>query len=139
MAGKAILGLPRNRQPCHAEHGGDIMQPPSIKQQVHDSCAKERALPPISIHGVVPHVITRRPLEITLGGQVSLVDRLLWAARNQPELGWLNIYRVGSKGKETLIWRDSADRACTRILFGGELPPELPGVDKVSSQIKGGK
>ena len=86
----------------------------------------ERTLPPITVDGVVPHVISRKPLEISLGGQTSVVDRLIWAARNKPELGWLRIKRWGSKGRETLIWRDSADRACERILLHNEEPPELP-------------
>jgi len=96
--------------------------------RIHDKpdLNPRKTLPPISIDGVVPHIITKRPLIIALGEQSSVIDRLFWAARNRPELGWLDIYRWGSKGRETLIWRESADRACERILLHGEMPPELP-------------
>ena len=101
------------------------MQPPSINTPEHPNVQKG-VLPPISIGGVIPYVITKRHLVAALGGQTSLVDRLFWASRNRPELGWLKIQRYGSKGKETLIWRESADFACERILIKGEVPPELP-------------
>ena len=109
------------------------MQPPSDKQQGHVD-VQGGTLPPIIVNGVVPHLITRKALDTALGGQTSIVDRLLWASRKRPDLKWLDIYRQGSKGKETLIWRTSADRACVRILLQGELPPEPPDKDDDNSE-----
>ena len=57
-----------------------------------------------------------------------LVDRLIYAARNFPELGWLEILppEPGKEVRETDIVYESLENALNRIRKTGEYPPEMP-------------
>ena len=65
-----------------------------------------------------PLAISKRTLITAFGGATKLVDRLLHAARYQPELGWLVVVRQGAPGIECLIDTTSAEAAYKRICKG---------------------
>ena len=77
----------------------------------------------ILVNGVRPLAINKRTLVLNFGGSTKVVDRLLHAARYQPQLGWLQIARLGSPGVECLIDTSSAERAYVRYLHGEESTP----------------
>jgi hypothetical protein len=64
----------------------------------------------------------------------KLVDRLIYAAMNFPEIGWSEILpkEEGKQVRETYIVYESFERAFQRIR-AGEYPPDFP------SHIKDGK
>jgi len=101
--------------------------PESPNNQDSQQYGKRKSLPPITVDGVMPYLITVRQLEIALGGQTKVVARLLRISKLMTAAGgWLEFWREGGPGQEALIFRDSADRACTRILLDGEILPPLP-------------
>jgi hypothetical protein len=57
----------------------------------------------------------------------KLVERLLYALRNHPEMGWLETLppEPGKAVCETYIVYESLERAFDRIR-SGEYPPEMP-------------
>lgn len=78
------------------------------------------------LSGIKPLSITKRQAkEIFPPG---LVDRLIYAARNFPELGWLEILppELGKEVRETDIVYESLENAFNRIRKTGEYPPEMP-------------
>ncbi len=88
----------------------------------------------IEVNGVRPLAVNKKTLVLALGGASKLVDRLLFAARYKPELGWLVLARQGSPGVECLIDTASAEQAYQRILSGEE-PPPLPSESRPKSKI----
>lgn len=72
-----------------------------------------------------PYTVTRKKAKELL--PPSIVDRLVYAATNFPELGWLEILpeTPGRKRRETHIFLASLDQAVERMRHG-EMPPELP-------------
>lgn len=105
----------------------DEVSPDSIHNYTSRPCGKissRASLPSLLVEGVRPFVTTVRTLKLASGGQSKLIDRLLRVSKT--ETGWLEFYRIGGPGRETLIWTDSAERALQRIFVRGELPPPLP-------------
>lgn len=72
-----------------------------------------------------PLVISKREAKKILTPR--LIDRLIFAARNHPKLGWLEILPTepGKACRETYIVYASLERAFDRIR-AGEYPPEMP-------------
>jgi hypothetical protein len=73
-----------------------------------------------------------KPLTITKGQAKEplppkLVDRLIYAAKNFPEIRWLDILpkEEGKEVRETYIAYESLERAFQRIR-AGEYPPDFP-------------
>ena len=77
------------------------------------------------LSGVKPLTITKRQAKKLLSPK--LVDRLIYAARKFPEMGWLEILpkEEGKELRETYIVYQSLERAFQRIR-AGEYPPEMP-------------
>jgi len=69
--------------------------------------------------------ITKRQAKELLSPKV--VDRLIYAAKNFPEMGWLEILpkEEGKEVRETYIVYESLERALQRIR-AGEYPPDFP-------------
>ena len=57
----------------------------------------------------------------------KLVERMLYASRNHPEMGWLEILppEPGKEVRETYIVYESLEQAFNRIR-AGEYPPDMP-------------
>jgi hypothetical protein len=83
--------------------------------------------------GLRPYTVTRKQAKELLQPS-SYVDRLVYAATNYPELGWLEILpeAPGRERRETYIVLESLDRAFERIRRG-EVPPEQPWLAKGSN------
>ena len=77
------------------------------------------------ICGIKPLTITKRQAKELLSPK--LVDRLIYAAKNLPEMQWLEILpkEEGKEVRETYIVYESLERAFERIR-NGEYPPEMP-------------
>src|SRR5271165_586745 len=78
------------------------------------------------LSGIKPLTITKRQAKELL--PPKLVDRLIYAAKNFPETGWLEFLpkEEGKEVRETYIVYESLERAFQRIR-AGEYPPDLPG------------
>jgi hypothetical protein len=85
--------------------------------------------------GLRPYTVTRKEAKMLL--PPSYVERLIYAANNFPELGWLEILpgTPGRKRRETHIVLESLDQAVRRIR-SGEIPPELPWLSKATPITK---
>ena len=72
-----------------------------------------------------PFIISKKQAKDLLPSK--LVDRLIYAARNFPELGWLEILPTepGKEARETYIVFESLERAFQRIR-AGQYAPEFP-------------
>jgi hypothetical protein len=88
--------------------------------------------------GLRPYTVTRKEAKTLL--PPSYVERLIYAANNFPELGWLEILpgTPGRKRRETHIVLESLDQAFRRIR-SGEIPPELPWLAKATPKTKRNK
>ena len=77
------------------------------------------------ICGIKPLTITKRQAKELLSPK--LVDRLIYAAKNFPEMGWLEILpkEEGKEVRETYIVYETLERAFQRIR-AGEYPPDFP-------------
>jgi hypothetical protein len=77
------------------------------------------------LSGIKPLTITKRQAKELL--PPKLVDRLIYAAKNFPEIGWLEILpkEEGKEVRETYIVYESLERAFQRIR-AGEYPPDFP-------------
>ena len=77
------------------------------------------------IWGIKPLTITKRQAKELLSPK--LVDRLIYAAKNFPEMQWLEILpkEEGKEVRGTYIVYESLERAFERIR-AGEYPPEFP-------------
>src|SRR5260370_28841783 len=77
------------------------------------------------LSGIKLITITKRQAKELL--PPKLVDRLIYAAKNFPEIGWLEILRKeeGKEVRETYIVYESLERAFQRIR-AGEYPPDFP-------------
>ena len=77
------------------------------------------------LKGIKPLTITKRQAKELLSPK--LVDRLIFAAKNFPEMGWLEILpkEAGKEVRETYIVYESLERAFQRIR-AGEYPPNFP-------------
>ena len=77
------------------------------------------------LSGIKPLTITKRQAKELLSSK--LVDRLIYAAKNFPEMGWLEILPKveGKEVRETYIVYESLERAFQRIR-AGEYPPDFP-------------
>ena len=77
------------------------------------------------LSGVKPLTITKRQAKKLLSPK--LVDRLIYAARKFPEMGWLEILpkEEDKERRETYIVYESLERAFQRIR-AGEYPPDFP-------------
>ena len=77
------------------------------------------------LSGIKPLTVTKRQAKELLSPK--LVDRLIYAAKNFPEMGWLEILpkEEGKEVRETYIVYESLERAFQRIR-GGEYPPDFP-------------
>ena len=75
--------------------------------------------------GIKPLTITKRQAKELL--PPKLVDRLIYAAKNFPEIGWLEILpkEKGKEVRETYIVYESLERAFQRLRTG-EYPPDFP-------------
>jgi hypothetical protein len=75
--------------------------------------------------GLRPFIITKKQAMEML--PPKLVERMLYAFRNHPEMGWLEILppEPGKEVRETYIVYESLERAFFRIR-SGEYPPEMP-------------
>jgi hypothetical protein len=75
--------------------------------------------------GIKPLTITKRQAKELLSSK--LVDRLIYAAKNFPEMGWLEILpkEAAKEVRETYIVYESLERAFQRIR-AGEYPPDFP-------------
>lgn len=84
-----------------------------------------------------PLVVSKKQAKSLLSPK--LVDRLIYAARNHPELGWLEVLPTepGKAARETYIVYESLERAFDRIR-SGEYPPEMPA-DKKNRQERQAK
>jgi hypothetical protein len=74
--------------------------------------------------GIKPLTITKRQAKELL--PPKLVDRLIYAAKNFPEIRWLEILpkEEGKEVRETYIAYESLERAFQRIR-AGEYPPDF--------------
>ena len=81
------------------------------------------------LSGVKPLTITKRQAKELLSPK--LVDRLIYAAKKFPEMGWLEILpkEEGKEVRETYIVYESLERAFQRIR-PGEYPPDFPSAMK---------
>lgn len=90
----------------------------------------------IQINGQRPACISKQRAVDYLDGEHKLVDRMLWASRNQPHDPWITIVRnkAGRPGQAVKIDTASFEAAYRRLLFGEE-PPLLPSerISKVNS------
>jgi hypothetical protein len=88
--------------------------------------------------GLRPYTVTRKEAKTLL--PPSYVERLIYAADNLPELGWLEILpgTPGRKRRETHIVLESLDQAFRRIR-NGEIPPELPWAKATPKKVKRNK
>jgi hypothetical protein len=77
------------------------------------------------LSGIKPLTVTKRQAKALLSPK--LVDRLIYAAKNFPEMGWLEILpkEAGKEVRETYIVYESFERAFHRIR-AGEYPAEFP-------------
>ena len=77
------------------------------------------------LSGIKPLTITKRQAKELL--PPKLVERLLYALRNHPEMAWLETLppEPGKEVRETYIVYKSLERAFSRIR-SGEYPPEMP-------------
>jgi len=77
------------------------------------------------LSGIKPLTITKRQAKELLSPK--LVDRLIYAAKNFPEMGWLEILpkEEGKEVRETCIVYETLERAFQRIR-AGEYPPDFP-------------
>ena len=84
-------------------------------------------IPPILINGQRPACVSKQRAVDYLDGERKLVDRMLWAARNQPHDPWIVIARnkKGRPGQAVKIDAASFEAAYRRLLAGEE-PPLLP-------------
>jgi hypothetical protein len=75
--------------------------------------------------GIKPLTVTKRQAKELLSPK--LVDRLIYAAKNFPEMGWLEILpkEESKEVRETYIVYESLERAFQRIR-AGEYPPDFP-------------
>ena len=75
--------------------------------------------------GIKPFTVTKKQAKELLSPR--LVDRMIYAARNHPELVWLEILpqEPGKACRATYIVYESLERAFKRIR-AGEYPPEMP-------------
>lgn len=82
---------------------------------------------PILINNQRPACICKQRAVDYLDGERKLVDRMLWAARNQPHDPWIVIVRnkKGRPGQAVKIDAASFEAAYCRLLAGDE-PPLLP-------------
>lgn len=84
---------------------------------------------PITIDGLRPLAITKRQAAQALGNKRTLLERMIWAVRNQPRdrNPWLVIVsnRNGRPGEELTLDTESVERAYARLLAGEE-PPRIP-------------
>jgi len=69
------------------------------------------------LSGIKPLTVTKRQAKELLSPK--LVDRLIYAAKNFPEMGWLEILpKEGKEVRETLFVYESLERAFQRIRQG---------------------
>jgi len=75
--------------------------------------------------GLKPFTITKKQAMQTM--PPKLVERMLYALKNHPEMGWLEILppEPGKEVRETYIVYESLERAFSRIR-SGEYPPDMP-------------
>jgi hypothetical protein len=75
--------------------------------------------------GLKPFTITKKQAMEAM--PPKLVERMLYAHRNHPEMGWLEILprEPGKEVRETYIVYESLERAFSRIRCG-EFPPDMP-------------
>ena len=75
--------------------------------------------------GLKPFTITKKQAMEAM--PPKLVERMLYAHRNHPEMGWLEILppEPGKEVRETYIVYESLERAFSRIRCG-EYPPDMP-------------
>ena len=75
--------------------------------------------------GLKPFTITKKQAMEAM--PPKLVERMLYAYRNYPEMGWLEILppEPGKEVRETYIVYESLERAFSRIRCG-EYPPDMP-------------
>jgi hypothetical protein len=87
------------------------------------------------LSGIKPLSITKKQAKEILPPR--LVDRLIYAARNFPELGWLEILppEPGKKVRETDIVYESLENAFDRIRKTGEYPPEMPLMPGIARSV----
>lgn len=81
----------------------------------------------ITINGLRPLALTKRDAARALGNKMTLLNRMIWCARHQPDDPWVVIVtnRSGSLGTELTLDTDSVEKAYER-LCAGEQPPLLP-------------
>jgi len=72
--------------------------------------------------GLKPFTITKKQAVQTM--PPKLVERILYALKNHPEMGWLPP-EPGKEVRETYIVYESLERAFSRIR-SGEYPPDMP-------------
>jgi hypothetical protein len=79
-----------------------------------------------------PYVVTKKEAQRLLPPRV--VDRLIYAALNFPELGWLELLPSphGRKRRDTYIVLTSLEKAFERIRAGGH-PPDFPSEIKLQA------
>jgi hypothetical protein len=90
------------------------------------------------LSGIKPLTITKRQAKELL--PPKLVDRLIYAAKNFPEIGWLEILpkEEGKEVRETYIVYESLERAFQRIR-AGEYPPDFPSDYQGPKEAPGAK
>jgi hypothetical protein len=74
---------------------------------------------------IKPFIITKKQAMEMLSPK--LVERMLYASRNHPEMGWLEILppEPGKEVRETYTVYESLEQAFNRIR-AGEYPPNMP-------------
>jgi hypothetical protein len=81
----------------------------------------------IQINGQRPGCISKQRAVDFLDGEHKLIDRMLWASRNQPQDPWIIIARNKSGRPGQAVKIDTASfEAAYRRLLSGEEPPLLP-------------
>lgn len=89
----------------------------------------------IQINGQRPGCISKQRAVDYLDGEHKLVDRMLWASRNQPHDPWIVIVRNKSGRPGQAVKIDTASfEAAYRRLLRGEEPPLMPS--ERNTQIK---